>query len=87
MAVARIGAISVLLNPAYQVPEVDYCIRKVGMKALIAAEQFKTQKYHQMITELLPEMPATTTALPVKIKSKRLPSIESVVIDSNNKLR
>lgn len=87
MALARIGAVSVLLNPAYQVPEVDYCIQKVGMKAIIATEQFKTQNYHQMLTTLLPEMPATTSALPVKINSKRLPSIERVVIDSSNKLR
>lgn len=85
MAVARIGAVSVLLNPAYQVPEVDYCVRKVGMKAIIAAEGFKTQNYYKMLTELLPEM--STMHSKSKIVNAKLPTIERVIIDSDKKLR
>lgn len=84
MALARIGAISVGLNPAYQVPEIDYCIKKVGMKAIIATEEFKKQKYYNMMTELLPQMSSAPSG--ARVVNGSLPSMERVIIDSNKKL-
>ncbi|HEY5107545.1 MAG TPA: AMP-binding protein [Caulobacteraceae bacterium] len=54
-AAARIGLILVTINPAYRRAEVEYTLNKVGVKALVAAERFKTSDYVGMIEHLAPE--------------------------------
>lgn len=44
------------VNPAYRVSELEYALRKVGCKALVMAESFKTQDYYDMVFELCPEL-------------------------------
>ena len=55
-ATARIGAILVNINPAYRRAELEYALVKVGVKALITAESFKTSNYLDMLTDLIPEL-------------------------------
>jgi fatty-acyl-CoA synthase len=55
-AAARVGLVLVTINPAYRRSEVAYTINKVGVKALIAAERFKTSDYLTMIEDLAPEV-------------------------------
>ena len=56
MAAAKLGAILVNINPAYQPGELKYCLNKVGVKAIVASQAFKTQDYYKMLREVLPEM-------------------------------
>ncbi len=44
------------INPAYRLAELEYALNKVGCKALVAAEQFKTSKYLEMLQSLAPEL-------------------------------
>jgi len=55
-AAARIGLILVTVNPAYRRSEVEYTLKKVGVKALVAAERFKTSDYVGMIEAIAPEV-------------------------------
>ncbi|MBK4214507.1 AMP-binding protein [Paracoccus caeni] len=55
-ATARIGAILVNINPAYRVSELEYALKKVGCRAVIAARRFKSSDYAAMLRELLPEL-------------------------------
>ncbi|KAL7026290.1 hypothetical protein ACKWTF_013836 [Chironomus riparius] len=55
IAMARAGLVCVTLNPAYQLPELDYCIKKVGIKAIIAPEEFRKQKFYEMLKALVPD--------------------------------
>src|SRR5579875_3683998 len=55
-ATARIGAVLVNINPAYRLAELEYALQKVGCTAIIAAEQFKTSKYLEMLQALAPEL-------------------------------
>ena len=55
-ATARIGAILVNINPAYRLAELDYALKKVGCRALIAASRFKSSDYAGMLRELMPEL-------------------------------
>ncbi|MGE8332180.1 MAG: AMP-binding protein, partial [Paraburkholderia nemoris] len=48
-ATARIGAVLVNINPAYRLAELEYALNKVGCKAIIAAERFKTSMYLEML--------------------------------------
>ena len=59
-AAARAGLILVTINPAYRRSEVAYTINKVGVRALIAAERFKTSDYLRMIEDLAPEVGGST---------------------------
>jgi len=76
-ATAKAGLILVNINPAYRVTELEYALNKVGCKALILAERFKTSDYIGMVRELAPELDRAT---PGKLEAARLPSLRSVVL-------
>ncbi|KVP70723.1 AMP-binding protein [Burkholderia ubonensis] len=75
-ATARIGAILVNLNPAYRLAEIEYALNKVGCKAVIAAERFKSSGYVDMLQAIAPEL-ATTT--PGDLHAVRVPSLRTIV--------
>ena len=55
-ATAKAGLILVNINPAYRLTELEYALNKVGCRALITAQQFKTSDYFAMLNELAPEI-------------------------------
>lgn len=71
------------INPAYQASEVKHCLNKVGVKLLITAETFKSQNYFNILNEISPEI---SSAKPGEVKSKAVPSLESVVFISDKNL-
>ncbi len=75
-ATARIGLIMVNINPAYRLSEVEYALNKVGCKALIAADRFKSSDYLGMIATLAPEL---SSCRPGALRSERLPALRSVI--------
>src|SRR5579862_7154976 len=76
-ASAKAGLILVNINPAYRIAELEYALNKVGCKALILAERFKTSDYVGMLRELAPELGHAT---PGKLEAARLPALRSVVL-------
>src|SRR5579871_2077995 len=76
-ATAKAGLILVNINPAYRVAELEYALNKVGCKALILAERFKSSDYIGMLRELAPELGRTT---PGKLEAARLPALRAVVV-------
>jgi fatty-acyl-CoA synthase len=75
-ATAKAGLILVNINPAYRLYELEYALNKVGCRALILAESFKSSKYFEMIRKLAPELDG---AEPGKLKSETLPDLEMVI--------
>ena len=75
-ATARVGLIQVNINPAYRLSEVEYTLNKVGVKALVCAESFKTSHYVAMINELAPEIAASQ---PGHLRAKRMPALRHVI--------
>ncbi|NIB38378.1 AMP-binding protein [Pseudomaricurvus alkylphenolicus] len=75
-ATAKIGAVMVCINPAYRLYELEYALNKVGCRALITAEQFKTSEYLSMLQELAPEL---QQCQPGRLKAERLPHLEMVI--------
>ncbi|KVN05668.1 AMP-binding protein, partial [Burkholderia diffusa] len=75
-ATARIGAILVNINPAYRLAELEYALNKVGCKAVIAAERFKTSAYVEMLQTIAPELASAT---PGDLHAARVPSLRTVV--------
>ncbi|MGH8445774.1 MAG: AMP-binding protein, partial [Solimonas sp.] len=75
-ATARLGLVLVNINPAYRLSELRYTLAKVGMKALIAAETFRSSDYVGMVESLLPQVPASA---PGTLVSEELPMLQWLV--------
>ena len=80
-ATARIGLILVNINPAYRLAELEFALKKVGCKALVLAECFKSSHYYEMIQKLVPEMAESE---PGRINSENLPDLKIVIGMSEN---
>lgn len=69
------------INPAFQAPEAEYALNKAGVKALIMTEQHFTQNYYDMTAQIVPEL---KTSSPGQLNSTRVPSLRTVVVDTEN---
>jgi fatty-acyl-CoA synthase len=76
-ATAKAGLILVNINPTYRTAELEYALNKVGCKALILAERFKTSDYIAILRELAPELGHSA---PGQLEAPRLPSLRSIVL-------
>lgn len=56
-ATAEIGAVLVNINPAYRVHELEYVLTQAGIKAVVAAPQFKDSDYTGMLAQVQPNCP------------------------------
>lgn len=69
------------INPAYKPYELEYSLNKVGCKAIIMSETFKSQNYAKMFSEICPEI---DKCKPGELKSKKVPELRSAILISNN---
>ncbi|XP_027045337.1 acyl-CoA synthetase family member 2, mitochondrial-like [Pocillopora damicornis] len=83
-ATAKAGLILVNINPAYQTPELEYALKKVGCKAIIMADRFKTQDYYSMLTHIVHELPQSK---PGDLFNERVPDLKLVVMASKDHQR
>ena len=56
-ATAEIGAVLVNINPSYRVHELEYVLTQAGIKAVVAAPQFKDSDYTGMLAQVQPNCP------------------------------
>ncbi|HWF77156.1 MAG TPA: AMP-binding protein [Caulobacteraceae bacterium] len=75
-AAAKAGLILVTVNPAYRLSELEYTLNKVGVKALVCGEAYKTSDYVAMLEALAPELP---DAFPGALAAARLPSLRAAI--------
>lgn len=75
-ASAKLGLILVNINPAYRTSELEFCLKKVGCRALIMAEKLKSSEYLAMLRVLAPEIDACA---PGQLDSARLPQLKLVI--------
>ena len=76
IASAKAGLILVNINPAYRLSELQYCLRKVGCRALVTAERTKSSDYLRMLQSLIPELSGATNA---ELHSEVLPELRWVM--------
>ncbi|WP_405177448.1 AMP-binding protein [Nocardia sp. NBC_01377] len=62
-ATAKIGAILVTVNPAYRTGELEYVVRQAGARVLVAARDFKSSDYAEMIRQVRPNCPGLKQVL------------------------
>ncbi len=82
-ATAKAGLILVNINPAYRLAELEYSLNKVGCKALITAQRFKSNDYLEMLGQLAPEIEDCDG---VNLHAAKLPTLRTLIcIDGNSK--
>jgi fatty-acyl-CoA synthase len=79
-ATARAGLILVNINPAYRKAELSYTLNKVGCKALVLADSFKSSEYVGMLKDIAP---AIHYAKAGKLKIPELPELRSLIVISD----
>lgn len=84
MACARLGLVLVALNPFYQALEMEYCIKKVNMKAVLCAHKHKEQDYYEILKKIAPEL---NECQPGKLVSRNVPSLEVVIVITKEDLK
>ena len=77
LGATQIGLIGVVLNPAYQLVELEYMLKKTGAKGLFIYDSFKVLQHLQLIQKLCPEL---DSCAPGKLESKNLPDLKSVIV-------
>jgi fatty-acyl-CoA synthase len=75
-ATARIGAILVNVNPAYQTSELEYALRHAGVSTLITAPNFRDSDYLAKLNTLCPELAEARSGA---LRSAALPELRRVV--------
>ncbi len=75
-AAAKAGIILVTINPAYRLHELEYTLNKVGVRALVTAESYKTSDYVGMVEALAPELP---DSFPGALQAARVPSLRAAI--------
>jgi fatty-acyl-CoA synthase len=75
-ASAKAGLILVNINPAYRLSELEFCLKKVGCRALITAERLKSSDYLAMLRVLAPEL---DNCAPNGLISARLPQLKVII--------
>jgi fatty-acyl-CoA synthase len=74
---ARIGAILVNINPAYQTTELEYALNKVQCTALVMAPGHRSSNYLGMLRSLAPEIEKGGAP---ELRAARLPRLRHVVV-------
>ena len=64
------------VNPAFQASELEYCLKKVGVKTLVTAESFKASNYIDIIKNVVPEL---ETQSGTTINSTKLPDLKHII--------
>ena len=76
IATAKAGIVLVNINPAYRIAELEYALNKVGCKALITMNAFKTSDYLEMVRAVAPEIASST---PGQLQAARVPALKTVI--------
>lgn len=75
-ATARIGAVLVTINPAYQSSELAYVLRQSDATALFLINHFRRSDYFAILSEIIPQL---TDSEPGKWQAAEFPKLKHVV--------
>jgi acyl-CoA synthetase (AMP-forming)/AMP-acid ligase II len=83
-ATAKIGVVTVTVNTAYRIHELEYLVTQSDIKALCLIDGFRDSDYVAIINELVPELKSCERG---RLRSARFPRLESVIFIGPEKHR
>jgi fatty-acyl-CoA synthase len=75
-ATARVGAVMVLINPAYRTSELSYVLKQSDAVALFLLDAFRGSDYFAMVNQVIPELAG---AQPGELRAAEFPRMRHVV--------
>ncbi|MGE3314035.1 MAG: AMP-binding protein [Planctomycetaceae bacterium] len=75
-ATARIGAVMVMINPAYRTSELAYVLKQSDSVALFLVDVFRTSDYFAMLNEAVPEL---SSSKPGNLSAAGFPKLRHVI--------
>jgi fatty-acyl-CoA synthase len=75
-ATARVGAVMVLINPAYRTSELSYVLKQSDAVALFVLDAFRGSDYFAMVNQVVPELAGSR---PGELRSAEFPRLRHVV--------
>ena len=79
LAASSIGVTSVLLNPAYQLVEIEFMLKKTKCKGVVILDNLKTLNHYDILTKICPELLTSSGEL----RAKQLPDLRHVILVHN----
>ena len=79
-AASKLGLILVNVNPAYRSYELEHALNKVGCKALVMADQFKTSNYPEILQAVAGDVGQCGVG---NLKSKAFPTLKTLILISD----
>lgn len=76
-AASRVGLIVTMLNPGYQIVELEYMLRKSGAKGVVMYDSFRTLNHLEIVRKICPELDSSIAG---ELEAKRLPNLKHVFI-------
>jgi len=80
LSAASLGVISVLLNPAYQLTEIEFMLKKTSPKGLMMLDNLKTLQHYDILNKICPELEKSQKG---ELSSKQLPNLKHVILVRN----
>lgn len=76
----------VQIDPAYQAPQMVESINKVGIKALICSDFYKTNSCYQIIRAVVPELDNCPES-GVELNGSKVPTLKTLIFMSDKEYR
>ena len=83
-AAAKIGVVTVTVNTAYRLHELEYLIQQSDIKALCLIDGFRDSDYLGIVNELVPELKSSERG---RLESARFPHLKTVIFIGPEKHR
>lgn len=74
----------VAINPFYEAPEIEFCINKVGIKAMLCQLKHKEKNYYELLGQVVPEL---FECEPGKLDSCKVPTLKTIIVCTEENLR
>lgn len=75
-ATAKIGAVLVNVNPAYQSYELEFALNQSGISYLVMADSFKKSNFYQILARVAPELKLAAAG---SLNAAKLPKLHTVI--------
>jgi acyl-CoA synthetase (AMP-forming)/AMP-acid ligase II len=81
MATSLIGVTVVLMNPGYQLVEINYMLKKTKAKGIVILDNLKSLKHYETLLKIAPELGSSKAG---DLNSKELPDLKHVIVAGNS---
>lgn len=79
LAAGSIGVTTVLMNPAYQLVEIEFMLKKTKAKGLFMFENLRTLQHYDLLCKICPEL---VTSQKGELNSKNLPDLKHIIMST-----